>query len=147
MFSSHAIRRGLLLSSTRSSTFARLGARSMASQAQAKATSGDYKNQQEHAMTLLGAFLGLTVGTIGIALTEPKQMASQTLSPFQQPSLAVEKPNDPPPRPDLPTIALEDVAEHCDEDSLWYTFRGAVYDLTFFINGHPGGTPVRFSNC
>lgn len=49
--------------------------------------------------------------------------------------------NDPPSRPDLPTYSIDDVAEHCDESSLWYTFRGAVYDLTFFINGHPGGTP------
>lgn len=43
--------------------------------------------------------------------------------------------NDPPPRPDLPTYKLEDVAEHCDESSLWFTFRGAVYDMTFFLNG------------
>jgi len=49
--------------------------------------------------------------------------------------------NDPPPRPDLPTFSLEDVAEHNDESSMWFTFRGAVYDMTFFINGHPGGTP------
>lgn len=50
--------------------------------------------------------------------------------------------NDPPPRPDLPVIPLEEVAEHADEESMWFTFRGAVYDMTFFINGHPGGTPV-----
>ena len=43
--------------------------------------------------------------------------------------------NDPPPRPDLPTFKMEDVAEHCDESSLWFTFRGAVYDMTFFLNG------------
>jgi cytochrome b involved in lipid metabolism len=49
--------------------------------------------------------------------------------------------NQPPPRPDLPTIPLEEVNDHCDEESLWYTYRGAVYDLTFFLNGHPGGTP------
>lgn len=49
--------------------------------------------------------------------------------------------NQPPPRPDLPTIALSEVQEHCDEDSLWYTFRGGVYDLTSFQQGHPGGLP------
>ena len=48
--------------------------------------------------------------------------------------------NDPPPRPDLPTYKLEDVAEHCDESSLWFTFRGAVYDMTFFLNGYVGRT-------
>lgn len=49
--------------------------------------------------------------------------------------------NKPPPRPDLPIYTIEQVAEHSDEDSLWYTFRGGVYDMTFFLNGHPGGTP------
>lgn len=50
--------------------------------------------------------------------------------------------NNPPPRPDLPTIDLEKVSEHADEDSMWFTYRGAVYDMTFFLNGHPGGAPV-----
>jgi hypothetical protein len=31
--------------------------------------------------------------------------------------------NYPPARPDLPTYSMEEVAEHADEDSLWYTFR------------------------
>mmetsp|Transcript_30225 Transcript_30225/g.50206 ORF Transcript_30225/g.50206 Transcript_30225/m.50206 type:complete len:397 (-) Transcript_30225:86-1276(-) len=49
--------------------------------------------------------------------------------------------NSPPPRPDLPIYTRDEVAEHCDQDSLWYTFRGAVYDLTPFYEGHPGGAP------
>eukprot|EP00571_Detonula_confervacea_P010899 CAMPEP_0172303722 /NCGR_PEP_ID=MMETSP1058-20130122/5237_1 /TAXON_ID=83371 /ORGANISM="Detonula confervacea, Strain CCMP 353" /LENGTH=624 /DNA_ID=CAMNT_0013014665 /DNA_START=47 /DNA_END=1921 /DNA_ORIENTATION=- len=49
--------------------------------------------------------------------------------------------NQPPPRPDLPTIPLSEVQEHTEESSLWYTFRGAVYDLTSFQEGHPGGLP------
>jgi cytochrome b involved in lipid metabolism len=50
--------------------------------------------------------------------------------------------NQPPPRPDLPTYTMEQVAEHSDEESMWFSFRGGVYDLTFFTLGHPGGTPV-----
>mmetsp|Transcript_34963 Transcript_34963/g.51959 ORF Transcript_34963/g.51959 Transcript_34963/m.51959 type:complete len:670 (-) Transcript_34963:83-2092(-) len=49
--------------------------------------------------------------------------------------------NNPPPRPELPTIPLEDVSEHNDEESMWFTFRGAVYDMTGFLQGHPGGAP------
>lgn len=50
--------------------------------------------------------------------------------------------NTPPPRPDLPTYTMEQVAEHSDEESMWFSYRGGVYDLTFFTLGHPGGTPV-----
>jgi Cytochrome b5-like Heme/Steroid binding domain len=43
--------------------------------------------------------------------------------------------NQPSYRPDLPIYSM---------DSLWYTFRGGVYDMTSFVNGHPGGTPVSY---
>jgi cytochrome b involved in lipid metabolism len=49
--------------------------------------------------------------------------------------------NDPPARPELPIIPLEEIEGHNDEGSMWFIFRGAVYDLTFFKLGHPGGTP------
>lgn len=48
--------------------------------------------------------------------------------------------NRPLPRPDLPVISLTDVADHADENSLWVTFRGGVYDMTDFVAGHPGGS-------
>ena len=69
----------------------------------------------------------------------PKQEDTQ---PYEFPNYKqINEGNNPPPRPDLPTIPYEEVNEHCDEESLWYTFRGGVYDLTFFLNGHPGGAP------
>lgn len=34
--------------------------------------------------------------------------------------------NQPPPRLDLPVYSREEVEQHCDEDSLWYTFRGEL---------------------
>lgn len=145
MFAKQAIRR---LQSPSSTTFYRAATRAFASEAQSRSSAGAGGRKHEELMTAMGAFLGLAVGTVGIAMTEPQQMvtANKPLSTFQSSALKAkgeENHNLPPPRPDLPTISLEDVAEHCDEDSLWYTFRGAVYDLTFFINGHPGGTPVR----
>jgi hypothetical protein len=72
---------------------------------------------------------------------QPKEIQVDQLSPSTIP--ARPRLNEPPSRPDLPTYTREEVAEHCDEDSLWYTFRGAVYDLTFFYKGHPGGSTVR----
>ena len=88
-------------------------------------------------VTMLDAAAGLS----SPHYPQPKQIQVDELTPATIPS----KPrlNEPPPRPDLPTYSREEVSEHCDEDSLWYTFRGAVYDLTFFYKGHPGGSPVR----
>lgn len=73
----------------------------------------------------------------------PKQKyASPEPNPIHGQETHNDEYNNPPPRPDLPTIPLDEIAEHCDESSLWYTFRGGVYDLTFFYHGHPGGEPV-----
>ena len=33
----------------------------------------------------------------------------------------------------------EDVAEHCTYASCWISHRGRVYDVTKFLNDHPGG--------
>ena len=81
---------------------------------------------------------GLTAGTV--ALAESIDNGKPSKSQFY--SIAAE--NNPPKRPDLPTIPLEEVAEHNEEGDMWYTFRGAVYDMSFFLNGHPGGAPVRY---
>jgi sulfite oxidase len=48
--------------------------------------------------------------------------------------------NNPRPRPDLPVFTLAELQEHVTDDTgYWVSFRGAVYDVTGFIKGHPGG--------
>lgn len=39
----------------------------------------------------------------------------------------------------LPVISLEEVHKHRNADSIWVTYEGIVYDVTPFINNHPGG--------
>ena len=141
--SRHGIRRLVHPSTLRVTR--RIGQCAVATDAQAKAASAATSSTETHNMAAMFALMSLALGGAGVALMEPRLRKSPPTSPFQRPGIPVEDPNTPPPRPDLPTIPLEDVAEHSDESSLWYTFRGAVYDLTFFINGHPGGTPV--SQC
>ncbi|KNC47614.1 cytochrome b5 [Thecamonas trahens ATCC 50062] len=39
----------------------------------------------------------------------------------------------------LPTYTLAEVKQHNTEDSLWMVIRGLVYDLTEYLDEHPGG--------
>ena len=93
--------------------------------------------------------MGLGVATAGTVTfmdarksryPQPKTMIPDASTPTSVPKAP--RINSPPHRPDLPVFSREEVAEHCDEDSLWYSFRGGVYDLTPFYEGHPGGAPV-----
>lgn len=112
------------------------------------------------------AAAGLSLaGAASVTLMEAdkrrKKDKNKVLSHYPQPATMVPKSgagapttipegtriNSPPERPDLPIFTREEVAEHCDEDSLWYSFRGGVYDLTAFYQGHPGGAPVSNSVC
>jgi len=122
--------------------------RGMASQSQQHTS---IKKSQPRASWLhAAAAMGLSVATAATATLLDSQKARYPqpaqMVPSDTPAKIQENQrlNRPPPRPDLPIYSREEVAEHCDEDSLWYTFRGGVYDLTQFYQGHPGGAPVRF---
>lgn len=122
----------------------RSGLRSLSSQATNTKKTRGARNEKE-AVAFAGLLLGLLGAGTAATLLEPHRSQSTVMGVMGVKEL-FEKPltkeqNTPAPRPDLPTIPLGEVAEHCEEDSLWYTFRGGIYDLTFFINGHPGGTP------
>ncbi len=41
---------------------------------------------------------------------------------------------------------LEDVAKHSNRDNCWMTINGSVYDVTNFIDQHPGGEQI-LSGC
>jgi cytochrome b involved in lipid metabolism len=98
----------------------------------------------------------MTMGTAGTAGTLMEARKKKKKPQYEQPgemvprdnSMSIPKGrtiNQPLAHPELPVFTREEVSEHCDEDSLWYTFRGAVYDLTAFYEGHPGGAPVSKS--
>lgn len=45
--------------------------------------------------------------------------------------------------PSLPIYSTEDVAKHNSlESGVWVTFEGVVYDITDFVNKHPGGDKI-----
>lgn len=40
---------------------------------------------------------------------------------------------------ELPLISLDEVKKHKSEDDIWVTYEGVVYDVTSFVQHHPGG--------
>nr|CAD7194648.1 unnamed protein product [Timema douglasi] len=46
-------------------------------------------------------------------------------------------------RPDLPWYTLADISSHsCKENRIWVTFSHGVYDITEFVEQHPGGEKI-----
>lgn len=49
--------------------------------------------------------------------------------------------------PGSPTYTMTDVATHMDATSCYSVISGAVYDLTMWVNLHPGGKKAILSIC
>lgn len=135
-------------------TLARTGARVFGSEAQSLVGQKATRNQQQsHGTVGVIAAAGALATAFGsVAFTE--EGSQDYWQPPTKPNIelqnmkmgaskyyTLEADNSPPPRPDLPTIPFEEVETHNDEDSMWFSFRGAVYDMTSFLQGHPGGAP------
>lgn len=46
----------------------------------------------------------------------------------------------------LKSFSLEDVAPHSSEKDCWLVIHGKVYDVTQFLDEHPGGYDIVVSN-
>lgn len=44
------------------------------------------------------------------------------------------------------TITLEECQKHTTEDSCWLVIHGKVYDVTKFLDEHPGGYDIIITN-
>lgn len=50
-------------------------------------------------------------------------------------------------RPDLPNFRLSEISQHkTPESRVWVTFRNGVYDITEFMEGHPGGERIALAS-
>lgn len=49
--------------------------------------------------------------------------------------------------PGAPTYTMAQVAQHVDATSCYSVIRGSVYDLTMWVNMHPGGKKAILSLC
>ena len=94
---------------------------------------------------VLASLGALSVGFAAAAW--PSHADAKALSPAKptpaakpQPAAATDKAPAPPAEP--PTYSVEEVAKHRDAASggIWVTYKGEVYDITEFVEAHPGGT-------
>lgn len=44
------------------------------------------------------------------------------------------------------TFSLEEIAKHKEEDDCWLVIHGKVYDVTKYLDEHPGGPEIMLSN-
>lgn len=80
-------------------------------------------------------FLGGGVGIIATTAWDEPQ------TPVVVQELSEDTKNDP------DTYSLSDVAEHGSAESCWSAIDGTVYDLTEFIEEHPGGSRAILVIC
>lgn len=45
-------------------------------------------------------------------------------------------------RPELPLFSVEEVQQHNSEKDFWIIHRGKVYDVSEFLERHPGGKDI-----
>ena len=84
---------------------------------------------------VLGFFLLLTV-----YLTETGVLKALTL-PTARPTIDMSHATT------TPLYTVSDVALHADSASCWSTINGGVYDLTSWIDEHPGGADAILALC
>ena len=81
----------------------------------------------------VGVLAIIVIGTIFILFTSPKKDNYQT-------SVDKESIN-------TQTYSMTDVSSHKDTQGCWTMINGNVYDLTPWINQHPGGAEAILSLC
>ncbi|XP_052231167.1 uncharacterized protein LOC127844747 [Dreissena polymorpha] len=59
----------------------------------------------------------------------------------------VEQVFEPKPAPDVRQFTLEDVSFHSDASSCWIVIADKVYDVTDFLDTHPGGEEIILENA
>jgi hypothetical protein len=83
----------------------------------------------------------LLVGHSGAEATWAKLMGAPVVpGPSQSPSVA-------PTDPAAGTITAAEVSQHAAPDDCWTIIDGSVYDMTPFLNRHPGGSAAIAGLC
>ena len=99
---------------------ARVACRAMATDTQSRVGYVSSVDRSALWATAAATALGLTAMTLQ---EQPASLEAAAAPPKVASDDQIHPNNYPPPRPDLPTYTMEEVSEHADDDSMWFTFR------------------------
>lgn len=96
---------------------------------------GNTNNNQKR-WILLACYGAITL-TSGALLLKGKTALAYTDTNLNSFNVKIDK------RDDLPTFRMEEVKKHGrDNERIWVTYQKGVYDITDFIESHPGGSKI-----
>lgn len=78
------------------------------------------------------------------ASPSPEQVDQNESKPTQAPATAASAVSSPTP---APCFSLADVEQHATRDDCWFMLYGEVWDLTDYIDLHPGGAQRVYTYC
>lgn len=122
------------------------------------------KNIKQTIIFLATAFALVLIVTLGASMLPDSKKSSQTyntnttstdttntnnVSTKPTQTTGTPKPTTPTPKPvsTTPSYTLAQVAAHSNSSSCWSIVRSTVYDLTPWIDQHPGGAGAILSMC
>lgn len=83
--------------------------------------------------------LGILLFTLGCVNSSANTNTNEVVN---TPVNTVPSPQTPPVENTATIFTLSDVAAHAQPSDCWTAINGKVYDLTDFVNGHPGGPAI-----
>ncbi len=89
------------------------------------------------------------IGTQTKPAPTPSALPNAVPSPSFAPPVPVPAPATPPPAPPAVQISLtmNELAQHASAQSCWLLISGKVYDVTNFLNMHPGNASTILPSC
>ncbi|KAK9820662.1 hypothetical protein WJX74_001642 [Apatococcus lobatus] len=90
----------------------------------------DRQHQWQLAVSTLAAVFAAGLGSLVLVQPETSHCEEAKLASAGQTQKS---------KPPLPEFHQEDIAKHNRKDSVWVTYKDGVYDVTEFLEMHPGG--------
>lgn len=109
----------------------------------------DKSNAKDHTSSAYSLLNNYLIGTIGspIAQIPPTQQPPPPPTPTAIPPTPTPPTTTPPPPPNILTLTLEQIASHNTLQDCWLIVSEYVYEVTSYIDDHPGSTDDILYYC